>query len=271
MAAASLIVVLATLAYSPLLFYFSLPGLLLAVLSYLMLRRAPLWRKALAAVLVIVLSVATTFGYFIVDVADMKGARVEPGAAAGNWEETERNSSYTIFRAYGFLPVPINTESRLYSSVDSDPSAPPYPGIILIITLKAPGQVPPDALTKWIDANLKEAAKEGLTITEGSRVEGDETLSGGAVAHYIIYDATMPGTGTGTMGRFTEGAKLKLKAMHWPDEARRTTVIGMAFAQTGYVVQPGKGGVVGIGGQQPDDWTTWNAAQGILHNSVVYG
>jgi hypothetical protein len=219
-------------------------------------------RKVALALICSVLVSTSIYGYEIMYVNDIDLARVPKDILEKNhWSrfpEQDRSEAMS-----GYL---IRMEVRGFRYGYNNPSAPPYPGALWLITLKTvfvPGQ---DLMQQQVQKQIDSFKMEGLTIDKGSKTRGNETLGNGHMAGYEEYQAILSGGGSGFFGEMNVNAKLKIRAEWWGCSEHGTAVVAIGASQWGFEATTDHFGR--LNPTPADNFETEQSIQRIIYNIV---
>jgi hypothetical protein len=217
-------------------------------------------RKVVLAITCSLVLTLSIYGYEIAYVNDIDLARVPKDILQKNhWARfPEQDRSEALG---GYL---VRVEVRAYRYEYNNPQAPPYPGAIWLITLKTvfvPGQ---DLMKQEVQKQIDSFKMEGLTIDQGSRTSGNETLGNGHTAGYAEYQALLGGSGSGFFGEISINAKIKIRAEWWACSEHGTAIVVIGASQWG--VEPGTDRFGRLIPAPPNDYETEYSVQRIIYN-----
>jgi hypothetical protein len=217
-------------------------------------------RKVVLSIVCSILVTTSIYGYEIMYVNDLDLARIPKDILDKNhWSRFPEQDRSEVMGEYL-----IRMEVRGYRYGYDNPSAPPYPGALWLITLKTvfvPGQ---DLMQQQVQKQIDDFKMEGLSIDKESKTRGDETLGNGHQAEFEEYQALLSGTGSGFFGEMSVNAKLKIRAEWWGCDEHGTAVVAIGASQWGFEATTDHFGR--ISPKPADDFQTELSVQRIIYN-----
>ncbi len=184
---------------------------------------------------------------------------------------TVKNGAVETHGWYG--PNKVDTQ---YTHTSSNP---PFPGQLVVISLRQGGGYHADELVAIAHDLLRAAAQDNMTIDGAQTASGERTLASGLETHWIVEQGTV--TRNTPRGLFKQDSTVRLVAEVGYDGLSSTAVIAIGQAEVGSKLQCPL-----IGPCTPQsDLRTWNSLvgdpagaidhvkdpHGLLYNLVTHG